>query len=58
MCATASIGHVRQGIASAYDRHRYDNEKRAALQVWERRLLRIVEGTPAGENVVTMTRGR
>lgn len=39
------VGHVQTGIIAVYDRHRYDDEKRAALETWERRLLRIV-----GEN--------
>ena len=36
------VGHVQAGIIGVYDRHRYDDEKRAALEAWERRLLRIV----------------
>ena len=36
------VGHVQTGIIGVYDRHRYDDEKRAALEAWERRLLRIV----------------
>lgn len=52
--AEVTIGHVRQGIASVYDRHRYDNEKRAALEAWERRLLRITEGKPHSNNVVQL----
>ncbi|TQE99070.1 MAG: tyrosine-type recombinase/integrase [Spiribacter salinus] len=54
--AEAVIGHKRQGIAAVYDRHRYDQEKRAALEAWERRLLRIAEGEPAADNVVPLTR--
>ena len=37
------VGHVQTGIIGVYDRHRYDIEKRAALEAWERRLLRIVK---------------
>ncbi len=40
--AEAVVGHTRKGIIGVYDRHRYDDEKRAALEAWERRLLRIV----------------
>ena len=40
--AEAVVGHTRKGIIGVYDRHRYDDEKRAALETWERRLLRIV----------------
>lgn len=41
--AEAVVGHTRKGIIGVYDRHRYDIEKRAALEAWERRLLRIVK---------------
>lgn len=50
------IGHTKKGIIAVYDLHRYDAEKRAALDAWERRLLRIVGGLPAGDNVVAMVR--
>lgn len=55
--AEATIGHVRKGIAAVYDRHRYDNEKRAALEAWERRLQRIVAGEPTNDNVTPLRRG-
>jgi hypothetical protein len=46
--AEAVVGHTRKGIIGVYDRHKYDSEKRAALETWERRLLRIVgDGTQA-----------
>lgn len=51
--AEAVIGHVRQGIVGVYDRHSYDREKRAALEAWERRLLRIAEGGSTDDNIVT-----
>lgn len=50
--AELTIGHTRKGIAAVYDLHRYDAEKRAALEAWERRLLRIAAGQPADDNVV------
>jgi integrase len=56
--AEAAIGHTRKGIAAVYDLHRYDAEKRTALEAWERRLLRIIEGKPAGDDVVTPLRKR
>lgn len=40
--AEAVIGHTRKGIIGVYDQHKYDTEKRAALEAWERTLLRIV----------------
>jgi integrase len=55
------IGHQQQGIAAVYDLHRYDAEKRAALEAWERRLLGLVapEPAPPAKNVVPMrARGR
>lgn len=41
--AELTIGHTRKGIAGTYDLHRYDAEKKQALEAWERRLLGIVE---------------
>ena len=38
------LGHIQQGIVAVYDQHPYADEKRDALEAWERRLLRIVEG--------------
>lgn len=40
--AEAVIGHTRKGIIGVYDRHRYEREKRDALEAWERRLTGIV----------------
>jgi integrase len=51
------IGHTRKGIAAVYDLHRYDAEKRAALEAWERRLLRVIEGKPADDNVIQIRKG-
>ena len=39
--AEVTIGHVRRGIAAVYDQHRYDKEKRQAIEAWERRLEKI-----------------
>ena len=41
--AEAVVGHTRKGIIGVYDRHKYESETRAALEAWERRLLRIVK---------------
>lgn len=55
--AELTIGHVRKGIESVYDQHRYAAEKRAAMEAWERRLLRILAGNPADDSkVVAMVR--
>lgn len=52
--AELTIGHTRKGIAAVYDLHRYDAEKRKALEAWERRLLRIASGENPDENVVSI----
>jgi integrase len=36
-----------QGITAVYNRHRYDDEKRAALEAWTRHLRRVTEGATA-----------
>ena len=53
--AELTIGHTRKGIAAVYDLHRYDREKRAALEAWERRLLQIIKGGPTEGNIVSIT---
>lgn len=42
--AELTIGHTKRGIVAVYDQHGFDDERRAALQAWEDRLLRIVAG--------------
>jgi integrase len=56
--AELCIGHVKTGIESVYDLHKYDKEKRAALLRWERRLLAIIKSEPPADNVVPMARAR
>jgi hypothetical protein len=47
------IAHARPGLHEVYDRHGYEAEKRRCLELWERRLMSIVE--PAtGENVLAL----
>lgn len=47
------IAHARPGLHKVYDQHSYEDEKRRCLDLWERRLMSIVE--PAtGENVLTL----
>lgn len=43
----AVLNHVKQGIIRTYNRHKYDMEKQAALESWERRLTDIVSEEPA-----------
>lgn len=47
------LNHVDRSVTARYDRHRYDSEKRLALEIWERELNRIVTGTGA-DNVVPL----
>jgi len=42
--AELTIGHTKRGIVAIYDRHAFDDERRAALEAWEGRLVRIVAG--------------
>lgn len=56
--AELTIGHTRKGIAAVYDLHRYDPEKREALETWERRLQRIITATEDEEvDAVTSVAG-
>jgi integrase len=36
------LNHVERGVTAVYDRHSYDREKRAALEVWGAQLERII----------------
>lgn len=57
--AEVVIGHTRKGIAATYDQHKYEREKRKALEQWERRLLRIVAGESVDDdNVVSIAEGK
>lgn len=42
--AELTIGHVKPGIVGVYDQHAFDDERRAALEAWESRLLQIIAG--------------
>lgn len=52
------MGHVQGGILDTYNVHRYETEKRAALESWERRLLGIIKPTQTAvvANVVPLIR--
>ncbi|KAF0140360.1 MAG: putative phage integrase [Rhodospirillaceae bacterium] len=42
-----------QGVAAIYNRHAYTEERRRALEAWERHVLALLDGMPmAGGNVV------
>jgi integrase len=45
------IGHQQKGVHAVYDVHRYQPQKREALELWANRLRDIV--TPSPANVVT-----
>jgi integrase len=42
------LGHKLQGILAVYNRYDYDQEKRQALEAWERALMHIL-GMETGE---------
>lgn len=51
------IGHAARGIEDVYNQHQYDDEKRSALEAWERRLLAIVDGQdPDRRKIVPLLR--
>lgn len=50
------LNHKEGGITALYDRHSYDQQKRNALDAWAGRLLEIVSGKAAPENVVPLER--
>ena len=43
------LNHSDSTVGGVYDRYRYDKEKRAALEKWERKLLKIVSGKESGK---------
>lgn len=47
--AELTIGHTKRGITAVYDLHGFEAERRAALELWEARLLRIAEGADADD---------
>ena len=48
--AELCIAHRQRGLARIYDLHRFDNEKRAAFEAWERCVVSIVN-PPADDGV-------
>ena len=50
------LNHADPSITSVYDRHSYDNEKRAALKAWECRLDEIITGKARANNVAELVR--
>lgn len=50
------LNHAEKGVTAIYDRHGYDNEKRAALEAWRRRLESILRSGKGRAAVLTMRR--
>jgi integrase len=50
----AVLAHVRPGIKGTYDHHDYLDEKREALEFWNRRLFAIVEPQLPSANVIEL----
>jgi integrase len=48
------LGHKLQGVLAVYNRHHYDTEKRAALQAWEDKLIRILGLEPGEAKIIPM----
>ena len=46
------LNHVETGVTAVYDRHTYDREKRAALDLWARQLEAILTEQQAADRVV------
>lgn len=42
--AELAIGHTKRGIVAVYDQHGFADERRAALEAWERRLMLVIAG--------------
>ncbi len=51
------LNHAEGGVTKVYDRHRYEPEKRQALERWGARLEAIVEGGDADNVVHLAARG-
>jgi integrase len=43
------IAHARPGLHKVYDQHSYQEEKRQCLELWENRLLAIVDPSPPAD---------
>lgn len=52
----AVLNHVKTGIIRTYNLNKYDKEKQAALETWERKLNSILTGTET--KVISMTARR
>jgi integrase len=53
----AVLNHAKQGVIRVYNLYRYDKEKQAALESWDRRLRGIITGETSGK-VISLRRHR
>ena len=53
----AVLNHVKQGVIKVYNLYRYDKEKQAALENWERKLKSLI-GDKVADNVVNINSSR
>jgi integrase len=52
------IAHAKPGLHKVYDQHAYQDEKRRCLELWEKRLLSIVEPRSGGVSDLAEARKR
>jgi integrase len=50
------LNHAEGGVTGIYERHRYDAEKRRALELWSEHLLKLTQGE--SDNVVMFVQSR
>jgi integrase len=48
--AEAILNHKKQGIVKVYNLHQYNNEKKAAMLLWEAELIRIIGDGGGGDH--------
>jgi integrase len=53
--AEMMLGHAQPGMHAVYDVHRYEHERRAALELWARRIAEIAGEVPPASNVVEIS---
>jgi hypothetical protein len=52
----AVLNHKKQGVIGTYNRNKYDKEKQAALEAWERKLQSIITGTESAKVIPIIRR--
>jgi integrase len=51
------LGHAQKGIIGVYDTHRYEAERREALEAWSRRIQEIMSPPTPGDHKVVRLHG-